>query len=597
MHHVNPRWSTRCALESHPDVPSALQASSADTPLTGVAVLACILVFVGVSTLAAAALASAVGFLSVVVAASAPVLGATVALYAWRVCRSFSQPSFSRPGALDVLALVAFTVVSLRHFLFLYSESDGLIRTLSPNNYGDLPLHLTYVSYFVKGARFWPANPIFTGETLHYPFGIDLFTAMLVKLGLPVALVLPAMGVLGSAALGVALYAWGRGFAVGAFLFSGGLGGFQLLWTGVLKDYQAELAWKNLFLTLFVPQRGFLYALPAGLLLLWSWRRRLLRKEQGLPSIVEGLLWGALPLFHIHSFLFVSVVFAVWALAAHTVRIALPTFLWAVLPATWCVVQLTSPGRAASFVWLKPGWLIERHNALVFLAVNFGLFLALAAWGLAVAVERKSREHLLLLVPALGSFALLFFVMLAPAEWDNTKLMVWAYLLMLPALSELVLEPMRPALRAAAWVVLFFSGTVCVAASLRGQGFEVVRVAERDEVCLAVAALPPDERVATAPTFNHPVALCGQALVEGYAGHLWSHGISYRAVDERLRGLMMGEPDWRQRAKDLGARYVFWGPREAGEFPGSRRPWEAGAPVIAVTRGGWGALYDLRALR
>jgi len=552
---------------------------------------------VGSGTLAAAFLALLRGSLTGDVAALSVAVGVVVAFLSWRSSRSSSLPSLRRPALLDVLAFVAFAVASLRHFLFLYVERDGVIRTLSPNNYGDLPLHLTYIAYFVKGARFWPANPIFTGESLHYPFGVDLFTAVLVRLGAPAGIALPVLGLAGAAAAAVALFAWGRGFAVAAFLFSGGLAGFQILSTGVLADYQADLAWKNLFLTLFVPQRGFLYALPAGLLLLWSWRRRLLRGESGLPALVEGLLWGAMPLFHIHSFLFVSTMFAIWVAAQRAAKAALPAFLWAVVPATLCVLRLTSPGRAASFVWLKPGWLIEKHNALVFLAVNFGLFLVLAAWALAVAVERKSREHLLLLVPALGSFALLFFVMLAPAEWDNTKLMVWSYVLMLPALSELVLEPLRPPVRAAAWSLLLFSGMVCVAASLRGHGFEVVRVPERDEVCRAVAALPADERVATAPTFNHPVALCGQALVEGYAGHLWSHGIQYRAVDENLRGLMMGEPGWRQRAKDLHAAYLLWGPREAGEFPGSRRPWESAVPVIAVTGEGWGSLYDLRGLR
>jgi len=562
-----------------------------------VAVLACILVCVGSGTLAAAVLALLRGSLTGDAAALSVVFGVVVAFLSWRSRRSSSKPSLRRPTILDVLALVAFAVASVRHFGFLYVERDGIIRTLSPNNYGDLPLHLTYIAYFVKGARFWPANPIFAGESLHYPFGVDLFTAVLVKLGAPIGIVLPVLGLAGAAAAAIALFAWGRGFAVAAFLFSGGLAGFELLWTGVLKDYQAELAWKNLFLTLFVPQRGFLYALPAGLLLLWSWRRRLLRGESGLPAVVEGLLWGTMPLFHIHSFLFVSVTFAIWVGAQRAFKAALPAFLWAVIPATWCVARLTSAGRAASFVWLKPGWMIGKHNALVFLAVNFGLFLALAVWTLVVAIQRKSREHLLLLVPALGSFALLFFVMLAPAEWDNTKLMVWCYLLMLPALSELVLEPLRPALKAVAWLVLFFSGMVCVAASLRGRGFEVVRAPERDAVCLALAGLPADERVATTPTFNHPVALCGQALVEGYGGHLWSHGIQYGAVDERLHGLMMGEPDWRQRAKDLGARYLFWGPREAGEFPGSRRPWEGEAPVIAVTRDRWGALYDLREVR
>jgi hypothetical protein len=561
------------------------------------AVLACLLVFVGASSLAAASLSLLRGSLTMDAAALSVLFGSAVALYSWRTCRFLAKPSLRRPDVLDALALVAFTVASLRHFLFLYSERDGVIRTLSPNNYGDLPLHLTYVAYFVKGARFWPANPIFTGESLHYPFGLDLFTAVWVKLGAPVGIVLTVLGLAGAGALAVALFAWGRGFAVAAFLFSGGLAGFQLLWTGGLKDYQADLAWKNLFLALFVPQRGFLYALPAGLLLLWSWRRRLVRAEGGLPALVEGLLWGAMPLFHIHSFLFVSVAFAIWVAAQRAFKAALPTFFWAVVPATWCMAQLTSPGRAASFVWLKPGWLIEKHNPLVFLAVNFGLFLVLAAGALAVAVARRSREHLLLLVPALGSLALLFFVMLAPAEWDNTKLMVWSYVLALPVLSELVLDRLRAPLRAAAWSLLFFSGLVCVAASLRGRGFEVVRVAERDGVCRAVAGLPPDDRVATAPTFNHPVALCGQALVEGYAGHLWSHGIAYRAVDERLRGLMMGDPAWRERAKDLGAAYLFWGPRETSEFPGSRRPWEEQAPVIAVTQDGWGTLFDLRALR
>ena len=561
------------------------------------AILASLLVFVGMSTLAAALLAVVRGSLTTDAAALSVLFGSVVAVHSWRVCRRAPLPPFPSMQVLDLLAMIGFAIVSLRHFFWLYFEKDGTIRTLNPNNYGDLPLHLTYIAHFVKGGRFWPENPIFTGDTLHYPFGIDLFTAVLVKLGLPVGFLLPAMGIAGAAALALALLAWGRGFAVAAFVFSGGVAGFQLLWTGVLEDYQSGLAWKNLFLTLLVPQRGFLFALPAGLLLLWSWRRRLLRREDGLPSPIEGLLWGAMPLFHIHSFLFLSLILAVWAVAQRAVKAMLPAFLWAVAPATWCVARLTSPQRTASFVWLKPGWLIGEQNPAVFLAVNFGFFIALAGWATATATARRSREHLLLLVPALAGFGALFFVMLAPAEWDNTKLMVWCYLLMLPALGEAVLDRLGLPLRAVAWTLLFFSGAVCVASSLRGGGFEVARAAEQDEVCRAVAGLAADDRVATVPTFNHPVALCGQSLVAGYGGHLWSHGIQYRPVEERLRGLMMGEPGWQETAKNLGAAYLFWGPREEAEFAGSRRPWEDAAPLAAVTAGGWGSLYDLRALR
>jgi hypothetical protein len=316
-----------------------------------------------------------------------------------------------------------------------------------------------------------------------------------------------------------------------------------------------------------------------------------LRGESGLPAFVEGLLWGVMPLFHIHSFLFVSLVFAVWVGAQRAVKVALPTLLWAVVPATWCVAQLTNPGRAASLVWLRPGWLIGKENPLVFLAVNFGFFLPLAIWAAVAAAKRGSREHLLLIVPALSFFAVLFFVMLAPAEWDNTKVMAWCYLLALPAMSEAVVDRLPPAARDAAWALLFLSGFVSVASSLRGDGYEILRVEEKEEVCRGLAGLPAGERVATVQTFNHPVALCGQALVAGYGGHLWSHGIRYQAVEERLRGLMMGEPDWREAARELGARYLFWGFREEREFEGSRRPWEAGSGV--VFRGRWGSVYDL----
>jgi hypothetical protein len=556
-----------------------------------VGVLAPLLVFVGSSTCAAAFLAAVMGALTLAAVVLALVLGAAVASFSWRVSRPVSVPSLGRPDLFDVLALSAFALVSLRHFVWLYFERDGLIRTLNPNNYGDLPLHVTYIAHFVKGGRFWPENPVFTGEALRYPFGLDLFTAMLVKAGLPLGVVLPALGLAGAAAFALALFAWGRGFAVAAFLFSGGLAGYAALWTGVLKDYQADLAWKNLFLTLFIPQRGFLFAFPAGLVLLWSWRRRILRRETGLPPMVEGLLWGTMPLFHIHSFLFLSVVFAIWVAAQRAVKAALPTFLWAVVPATWCVAQLTSAERTASFVWLKPGWLIGTQNPVAFLAVNFGFFLVLAVSATAAAVARKGREHLLLLIPALGLFTVLFFVMLAPAEWDNTKVMAWCYLLALPAMSELVLDRLRRPLRAAAWVSLCFSGVVCVASSLRGRGYEVVRVEERDEVCREVAALPANARVATTQTFNHPVALCGQALVAGYGGHLWSHGIASAPVEGRLRVLMMGEGDWRAAAHDLGARYLFWGFREANEFGGSRKPWESTA--VPAARGRYGTLYTL----
>jgi hypothetical protein len=499
----------------------------------------------------------------------------------------------ARLSALEILALVAFAAVSLRQFGWVVFERAGELRTLLGYNYGDLPLHWTYARFVANGAPFWPANPILTGERLRYPFGIDLLTSALLDLGIGMRALLPVMGLAGAAATAVALRRWGGALAVSGLLFAGGLAGFQVLWTGRLADYQNAVEWKSLYLALFVPQRGLLLALPAGLLLLWSWRRRLLRGERGLAPWVEGVVWGTLPLVHLHTFLVVSLLVGFWSLATGRVRDTVPTLAWAVLPASWAVFEVTEGFRAASLMGWAPGWTMGAANPLAFLAVNFGLFLPLALAALIIAWRGRHREDLLVLGPALVLFAALFLVRVAPWAWDNTKVMLWCYLLALPSIGARVLAPLSRPWRVVALVGLLFSGAVSVtAASIEvSPRLEILNLAEYDAVCQALASAPVTERVATASTFNHPVALCGHPIVAGYPGHLWSHGLDATRVQRGLARLMEGGPGWREEAHALGARVLFWGPREQAAWPTSRRPWERQSRLLAL--GPWGALFRL----
>ena len=198
-----------------------------------------------------------------------------------------------------------------------------------------------------------------------------------------------------------------------------------------------------------------------------------------------------------------------------------------------------------------------------------------------------------MLAPALAVFTLLFFVRLAPWAWDNTKVMLWSYVASLPPIESAVLSRMRPPWRALVVALLLFSGAESVVAASAGRipRLDVVDLAEYEGVCAAVHRLGRDERVATAQVHNHPVALCGQPIVAGYAGHLWSYGIDARAVEKGLGRLMRGEGDYRAEARALGARYLFWGPREQAEFQGSTRPWAAAGGPLAS--GSWGALYRI----
>ena len=535
---------------------------------------------------AAGSLGPAVGAVSLL----AGVLGGALATRS--ALRVPLDPPKGGAGVGDGLALAAFAAVSIRQFGWLVFERGGALLTLVPYNYGDLPLHWTYVQHLAGGASFWPENPILAGERLRYPFGVDLLTAIFVQLGASLPVLLVAMGLLGAALAALALRRWGGAVAVAGFVFAGGLAGFQLLWTGRIEDYQSAVDWKNLFLALFVPQRGFLLALPAGLLLLWSWRRRLLRGEAGLTPWVEGVLWGTMPLVHLHTFLFVSLLAAVWAIGAGRVRVAVPTVAWALVPAAWSVFQVTDGFRAASLVGWKPGWTIGAQNPVVFLLLNFGLFLPLALAALVVGVRERRREELLVLGPAFALFAALFLVRLAPWEWDNTKVMLWCYLAVLPPIGSLVLARVGAPWRAALVVGLLFSGAVSVLGASLGRGprLEVLVRPEYEGVCRALEG-KETARVATAPTFNHPVALCGRPIVAGYAGHLWSHGLDGAPVTRRLGRLMRGEPGWRDEARALGASHVFWGPREREAFPASAQPWRQAGERAAA--GPWGALYRL----
>jgi hypothetical protein len=562
----------------------------AEAVLVGGATFGC------VAVLASAALASVQGALTPAGSASSLAIGAAAALFAIRATAALARlDSWSPPWTpAQAAALLALALVAVRQFGWITFERQGVLLTLLPYNYGDLPLHWTYVQHVASGAPFWPENPVLTGERLRYPLGVDLLTSVFVQLGAAMETVLPVMGVAGAALTALALRGWGGAFTVAGFLFAGGLAGIPALARLSFVDTEQAVSWKNLFLALFVPQRGFLLALPAGLVLLRSWRARLLRGEPGLPAWLEGVLWGALPLVHLHTFAALSFFCAVWAIGAKRVGAALPALAIALLPASWAAYLVTDGFRAAGLLGWTPGWMMGREGAASFLARNFGFWLPLvvAAIVLAVVARPRNREALALLLPSAALFLALFFVRLAPWAWDNTKVMIWCHLAMLPALYVLVLARLPAAMRAVALLLLFASGVqVTLWASLgRLPRLDVLDRSEHAAVCEALARVPTT-RIATMQTFNHPVALCGRPIVAGYSGHLWSHGLAPAQVERRLTQLLSGAPGWQEHARALHASHVFWGRREASAFPASSRPWEhLGAPVAA---GSWGALYAL----
>src|SRR5436309_6730995 len=322
-----------------------------------------------------------------------------------------------------------FAMFAVRSFCWLLYVDGNELKIQSPNNLGDLALHITLIRNFANGVTLWPDNPIYVFSKLRYPAGIDLFNALLCLIHVNLVRGLVWTGLLASLATFYAFFRWAGTFGVAGFLFNGGIAGFQFLKTLKFLDYQGTqadilhrpIAWKSIALSMFVTQRGWLYAIPAALILLWHWRQKYFREtpmvptrrglsapdaasaeaaakagakgddSEGrlpvaandvgqasavnartnskgpLPFWVELSLYASMPLFHVHTFIALTIVLVVglfferltWPKIfseAPIRRDAITLLSAALIPATFFVWLVTDQFHAKSMVKWHPGW-------------------------------------------------------------------------------------------------------------------------------------------------------------------------------------------------------------------------------------------------
>ena len=671
------------------------------------------LTFVNLSVVCGVLLGIAGHGLNALSAALALVCGVAFAVAAWLGTSDPDKRIRSEPGPSKTtwrygkiwfwLVAAVFALFAVRSFCWLLYIDGSELKIQSPNNLGDLSLHIAMIRNFASGVRMWPDSPIYAFSKLRYPAGIDLFNALLCLVHVDLIRGLVWTGLLGSLATFYAFFRWGGTFGVAGFLFNGGIAGFQILKTLKFLDYQGgnKIAWKNIPLSMFVTQRGWIYAIPAALVLLWHWREKYFRetpiapardlpapevssaeavakaeaktnapiaqpavadddagpstavnthgKRKGpLPFWVELSLYASMPLFHVHTFIALTIVLLVALLLDRVAwpeilnkapirRHVIALFSAALIPATFFVWLVTDQFHAKSMVKWHPGWvqdsadfgapffrmggaanfgsatgfgslLQKTWNGVIapffqFWLTNFGLWVLLSlalvglcgwrAWKTGWRWGKKPPADIAFVLSAFVIFAIGYFVQTAPWDWDNLKLMVWGYFLILPFLwSDLIGRWAFPE-RAVTCVALFASGFITLLGGLAAghPGFGLIDRARLDAIGTAVRPLPVEARFAAYPTYNHPLLLQGRKVVLGYPGHLWTEGFDYDNPNRQLTALMRGAPNWRQAAQALGVRYIFWGRDETANYQGSTRPWETTARRIAS--GDWGAIYDL----
>jgi hypothetical protein len=500
--------------------------------------------------------------------------------------RQFAPLAFTLPlrqlRVLEWLLFLFVLYVGLRHFVWLFYYADNTFRTLGVNNLGDLPLHINYIRMFAAGASFPPVNPEFASEALYYPYAVDLYNGLWEALGVPLEAHLFLVGLFLLLASIAALRHWAGWLGIAGFFLNGGWAGWEILASGQWQDYQAPLAWKNFFLSLFVTQRGMMFAIPAGLLIL-TVLTRAMRDSAPTPRAVlllTGLLWGGLAFFHLHSFMAVSLMLAGIAIIHRQWR-PLLEMAWTAVPlGSLFVLYSTQFLQKAGVIWLQWGWLAGEQNVAAFWWQNLGPWLLLLAAVLVFLLLRRQWRLLALYGFYVALFAVFSVVMLAPWDWDNIKVLIWPWIGLLGVAWQCLPGPEEEAqwrlpVRVAAGTasalvlgILALSGTVSVVSSLSPQedAVTVYQARELWDMEGALKNVPSDAVFIAAPSYNHPLTYWGRVRVLGYEGHTWSHGIDSSAVSALQARLYAGDPEWQQIATELGATHIVFGPHERQQY-------------------------------
>jgi hypothetical protein len=117
--------------------------------------LSSMLAFTSTTVVAAIFLAFMFSGINALVAWLAIACGTLAAVAAWRTTNPYPRAPL---GFWDWLVLTVFALSSLRAFLWVIYPRGDEICVLSPNNLGDLSLHLNLIRYLASGVAFWPES-------------------------------------------------------------------------------------------------------------------------------------------------------------------------------------------------------------------------------------------------------------------------------------------------------------------------------------------------------------------------------------------------------------------------------------------------------
>ena len=476
------------------------------------------------------------------------------------------------------------------------------------STYGDMSMHLGFISSLAEQRFFPPYYSILPGERICYPFLCDSVSASLYLLGCSLrwAYMIPMVFAFFQVFTGFWMLSKEicrkRSAPILAFLFfflNGGLGmmyfrltdkaaeltdkiPLQTLLTGFYKTptnlTEKGIRWVNVIADMLLPQRATLFGWAVLLAALYLLFRAVFRKDVHL-FLPAGILGGLLPMIHTHSFFSLGLIAACWMLwslgeEGFTGKWIRGWLFFGLTAVALAVPQLLiwtfrSVGGNASFLRIHFDWVNGgEENWFWFWLKNVGpLFLITP-----VAFLFAGREQRAVFSGAILIFILCELIVFQPNVYDNNKLLYAGYFfccfLSADGVTAWLERRKNPAVRGLALaILLLMTSNAAVFTLLRETisgsekyGYELFSA---DEVAAAEYIkenTAPDALFLTDDNHDDPVAvLTGRNILCGSPSYLFYHGLDYASAQKKAEQMLKDPIFFEEVLPDSGVDYVYLG--------------------------------------
>lgn len=453
-------------------------------------------------------------------------------------------------------------ILMFNHILYI---KDGNFYS-GQSTYGDLQMHLGFISSMAQQGTFPPAYPFLAGVKNNYPFFVDMLSSSLVVFGTSLrwATLVPSfifafLVVMGfyffacqltekksAAVLATVLF-----FLCGAFGFAYFFEGAKAdpkQFTRIFTEYyqtptnlnEHNIRWSNTICDMIIPQRTTMAGWTYILFTLWLMIEAIKKYDRKL-FIILGVVAGCMPMIHTHSFLALGIISAVMLVIelvkAKDKKACFVNWLWyggiaLVLAMPQLILwTFSQTGNNESFLNFQFNWVNHDDPYLWFYIKNWGLVFLFVI----PAFINTSRRNKELMIAAAVIFALAEFIKFQPNEYDNNKLFYITYMFALVLCTEFFVNiyeklkeiKARQYIAALVIITMTLSGVLTIIREWRSGGeYQTFTKADIEYAEFIKNNTEKDAIFLTGGNHLNPVAtLAGRNIYCGSSLYVYFHGL------------------------------------------------------------------------